>query len=454
MDAFLAGFRVALEGAIAAAVVAAVLRPSALRRLAGPFAAAVAAGLGIGVGAGALAEAQGLAVADLAPALHRTQHLFGLALAALALLVAGRSADALAERRATRHLAETAALAVGLLVLLPEGGFLAGELRDLAVLRGEAAPVRLAALGGVAAAAALGAAAAALWVRAGAGRHLVPSAALALLLALELAGVAANAVDAHTLPLAVTAGISRAAHDAVHLVFVVLQVPDHAYLEDWAYQLVLRFLEPAVHAALAAAVVGAPLAAAWRAFLRRPREAAAPGARPPERRLVRARFLRASRLGALPYAAALLVTSASIWSARAHGDDLYDPVPEPVVDDGGGRIVVPLGGPLAGSDGRMRKWVYSAGGRAVTFFTVRRPDGSLAAALDLCEICQPKGYAQMGAGYVFCKYCKTPIPIVTVGQPGGCNPIPIPGAVLSGSVLLLPRDGLVAAWERGIAEKR
>ncbi len=124
------------------------------------------------------------------------------------------------------------------------------------------------------------------------------------------------------------------------------------------------------------------------------------------------------------------------------------------MDDGAGSVVVPLGGPLAGAGERMRKWVYSAGGHAVVFFTVRRSDGSLAAALDLCEICQPKGYSQMGPGYVFCNYCKAPIPAGTVGQPGGCNPIPLPGAVLSGSVLLVPREELVRLWEKGTADRR
>jgi uncharacterized membrane protein len=96
----------------------------------------------------------------------------------------------------------------------------------------------------------------------------------------------------------------------------------------------------------------------------------------------------------------------------------------------------------------MRKWVYSAGAHAVTFFTIRRPDGAVVAALDVCDICQPKGYAQMGAGYVFCKYCKTPIPSSTVGQPGGCNPIPLPEAAMDGGMLVVPRDALVAAWQR------
>jgi hypothetical protein len=452
-DAFLAAFRVGLEGVIAAALGVAVLRPSGLRRLAGPFAAAVAAGLAAGLAAAAAASARGFAASDLAPSLHRTESLYAVALAGLALLARGRSADDLAAGLA-RPLAEAAALAVGLLVLLPEGALLAAHLDELAVLRGAAAPIRLAAAAGVLAAAALGAAAAALWVRAGVGRFVGPAAALALLLGLELAGIAATAVDGHALPLVLTGAISRAIHDAVHLVFVMLQVPDHAYLEDWAYQLILAFLEPAVHAAVAALVVAAPIAAAGRAFLRRPATPPPPGAHAPERRIARARFLRTSRLGALPFAAAILLSTAAIWSARAHGDELYDPTPEPVVDDGGGLVVVPLGGPLAAAEDRMRKWVYSADGRAVVFFTVRRPDGSLAAALDLCEICQPKGYAQMGRGYVFCKYCKTPIPSATVGQPGGCNPIPIPGAVLSGAVLLLPRDAMVAAWRKGMADKR
>ncbi len=452
-DAFLAAFRVGLEGAIAAALAWALLRGGPLRKLAAPFAAAVAGGLAVGVGIAWTAAARGLSARDLAPQLHRTEHLFAVGLAGLVLLARGRSAEGLAEGRG-RLGVEAVALAVGLLVLLPEGAFLAGHLRDAAILGGAAAPIALGAAGGLALAAAAGGLAAFLWARAGAGRFLSPAAVLALLLALEIAGVAAGAVEAHTLPRALAGWTSRSVHDAVHLLFVVMQVPDHAFLEEWAYQLILKFLEPAVHAALAALAVAAPIAVAARAFLRRPAPVVDAAARAPERRVARARFLRASRLGAASFAAALVISSAAIWSAAAGTEELYEPIPEPVVDDGGGSIVVPLGGPLAGGDDRMRKWVYAAGRHAVTFFTIRRPDGSLAVALDLCEICQPKGYAQMGTGYVFCKYCKTPIPVVTVGQPGGCNPIPVRGATLRGSVLLLPRDAVVRAWETAMAGKR
>ena len=83
-----------------------------------------------------------------------------------------------------------------------------------------------------------------------------------------------------------------------------------------------------------------------------------------------------------------------------------------------------------------------------------RGNGSLAVALDLCEICQPKGYAQLGGRYVFCKYCKTPIPVDAVGQPGGCNPIPLPSATVQGGVLRVPTAELRALHDRAIAGLR
>jgi hypothetical protein len=445
-------FCVGLEGALAFALLSALVRGSPLRRLAGPFAAAIVAGLAVGAGVLLLAASRGLAAGDVAPSLQRVRHLHAIALVALAVLARGRGVEDLAAGR-RRALAELGALAAALGVLLPEGAFLAVQLRDLAILAGAALPVWLGATAGLLAAAAAGALLAALAGRLRLGAALTPASVLFAVFALELAGVAARAVDAHVLPLALTSAVSVAMHDAVHLVFVMLQVPDHAYLEDSIYQLILRFLEPALHAAVAATVLAAPMVVAWRAFARRPRPELPPAARAPERRSARAAFLRASRAGAVPFAAAVLLSAAVIWQARGGVDELYEPVPEPVVDDGAGTIVVPLAGPLGGGD-RMRKWVYSANGRTVTFFGVRRPDGVLAVALDLCEICQPKGYAQMGRGHVFCKYCKTPIPIATVGQPGGCNPVPIPGAEVKGAMLLIPRAALLAAFEKAMVDKR
>ncbi|HET6923237.1 MAG TPA: Fe-S-containing protein, partial [Anaeromyxobacteraceae bacterium] len=130
------------------------------------------------------------------------------------------------------------------------------------------------------------------------------------------------------------------------------------------------------------------------------------------------------------------------------------PIPEPAVEDDRGNVLASLSTPLGGGGDRMRKFVWSEGRRAITFLVVRRSDGALTAALDLCEICQPRGYAQMGRGYVFCKYCKTPIPVDAVGQPGGCNPVPLPEATVKGSLLVVPRAALLAARGKGLKVPR
>lgn len=447
-------FLVALDGALAWTLAALLLRAGGERRIALPFAVSLAAGLALGAGAFFAVLGRGLALGDVAPTVHRLVHLNGFALLAGALALRRVSAAGLFATAGRRGATEAVLLLGGLLWLLPQGLFLASSLRDEVVLRGAAWPILLPAAAGLAAAAALGALLAWAWGRAGIARALTPSSFLALLFALALAGIGPTALGAHTLPAALAGSIGRALHDGVHLAFVTFQVPDHPFLRDGAYQAVLFAFEPSTHTLAAIGVLGLPLALALGAFLRRPAPAAAPETRAPERRIARAAFLREGRLGATAFVLAGVVLVGAIRAEGARADTLYDPLPEPAIDDGAGQVIVPLASPLGGGDDRMRKFIYMAGGRAVTFFVVRRGDGQLVPALDLCEICQPKGYAQMGRDYVFCKYCKTPIPVSTVGQPGGCNPIPIPGALVKGSLLLIPRDALVQTWEKGMVDKR
>lgn len=59
------------------------------------------------------------------------------------------------------------------------------------------------------------------------------------------------------------------------------------------------------------------------------------------------------------------------------------------------------------------------------FFVLMTPGGKLTVDLDACAICKPDGYGQT-EGMVICYYCKTLIPLDTVGKPGGCNPVPVP----------------------------
>ena len=69
---------------------------------------------------------------------------------------------------------------------------------------------------------------------------------------------------------------------------------------------------------------------------------------------------------------------------------------------------------------------YSADvkGTKVRFFLYRKPDGKVAAVFDACQICGGVGFYK-GTSGIICKNCAAPINPQSVGQPGGCNPIPL-----------------------------
>ena len=96
-------------------------------------------------------------------------------------------------------------------------------------------------------------------------------------------------------------------------------------------------------------------------------------------------------------------------------------------------------------------WVAAAEGLLQPLAALMKPDGSVKTCLDECEICEPaqwnrkaRGYAQRGKNLV-CKYCVTPIAIHSVGQPGGCNPVPFPSSH-DADFLYVAVDEVVKAW--------
>lgn len=125
-----------------------------------------------------------------------------------------------------------------------------------------------------------------------------------------------------------------------------------------------------------------------------------------------------------PMVAALLVGVVLLHSANLAARPTYEPEPAPVIPDGD-EITVPLIDKFGDiSDGRMRKYAFLYEGETYRFIVMMRPDGEVTAVLDACEICPPRGYVQR-ADHVVCKYCNTPMPALSLGRPGGCNPIPI-----------------------------
>lgn len=170
-----------------------------------------------------------------------------------------------------------------------------------------------------------------------------------------------------------------------------------------------------------------------------------------ERRKVTAIYLHELIRKGTPLLMSLLVSIVLLHSANLSMQPSYEPEPIPVVNEGDA-LTIPLIDKFGDiSDGRMRKYSFLDNGESYRFFIIMRPDGEVTAALDACEICPPTGYVQR-AEYVICKYCNTPIPALTLGQPGGCNPIPV-GYRVEGDTIVLSKRDIVAAYKKGAGKE-
>lgn len=74
--------------------------------------------------------------------------------------------------------------------------------------------------------------------------------------------------------------------------------------------------------------------------------------------------------------------------------------------------------------GELQRYSADVKGAKVRFLLYRKPDGMVAAVLDACQICGGVGFYKATGG-IICKNCAAPINPQSVGQPGGCNPIPL-----------------------------
>ncbi len=101
-----------------------------------------------------------------------------------------------------------------------------------------------------------------------------------------------------------------------------------------------------------------------------------------------------------------------------------------------GRIVIPAS---QIGDNDLHHYVADVNGTPVRFFLYRKPDGKIATLFDACEICGPVGFFKSGMGVV-CKNCAAPINPQSVGQPGGCNPIPLKATITADQVTIEQAD--------------
>jgi high-affinity iron transporter len=80
------------------------------------------------------------------------------------------------------------------------------------------------------------------------------------------------------------------------------------------------------------------------------------------------------------------------------------------------------------SDGELHRYSANLEGKEVRFLIFKKPDGKVVTVLDACQICGPVGFYKSG-NQIICKNCSAPINAQSMGQAGGCNPIPLKSSI-------------------------
>ncbi len=91
------------------------------------------------------------------------------------------------------------------------------------------------------------------------------------------------------------------------------------------------------------------------------------------------------------------------------------------------------------AEGDLQRYSAEVKGVTVRFLLYRKPDGKVASVFDACQICGGVGFYK-GASGIICKNCAAPINPQSVGQPGGCNPIPLQSTLDGDSVVIQITD--------------
>jgi high-affinity iron transporter len=137
---------------------------------------------------------------------------------------------------------------------------------------------------------------------------------------------------------------------------------------------------------------------------------------------------RWSFLAAMLYVAVVLMLGAEFVYARA----VDQPSPAESLTATNGEVEIPLSDL---SDTNLHFYTAGLNGTTVRFMVIRKPDGDYVTALDACEICGAKGYKQEGQNVV-CRNCGAVIYIPSIGEKGGCNPIPVKSRIEGGEVIV------------------
>jgi high-affinity iron transporter len=162
---------------------------------------------------------------------------------------------------------------------------------------------------------------------------------------------------------------------------------------------------------------------------RKPAEDAA--ANPAERRMREWEYRRQRRWS---FAAAILcsLVVVSLAAEFAYARAMNAPTPGKVLVAQNDVVRIPLSDL---TDQSLHFYTAEVNGTAVRFLVIHQTNGNYATALDACQICGRAGYRQEGQN-IICRNCGASIYVPSIGEHGGCNPIPVKSTVAGGEVIV------------------
>ncbi|MBI2865359.1 MAG: DUF2318 domain-containing protein [Chloroflexi bacterium] len=199
------------------------------------------------------------------------------------------------------------------------------------------------------------------------------------------------------------------------------------------------FVRDSSSTAIVMALVAVPIfLLLWESFQHKPKLEVADGQGAADRRK-RLAAVKLERTWQAGLAVATLLILFALGSVAFAGGNLVDPEPESVAAVGG-QIRIPV---ARLDDGVLHKFVYDDGGVSIRFIMAKLKDGSVASAIDACQICGAAGYGHAD-GVAICKNCNAPIAMDSIGLGGGCNPLPLE-AKAQGTDIVVAVSSLEAA---------
>ena len=199
---------------------------------------------------------------------------------------------------------------------------------------------------------------------------------------------------------------------------------------DWALDLIIFLLNNALLPFFALISVSACLAVfLWNCS----RKALIEGANPAEKRkrksLMNAQIRWSKGFLALLFAGVLSMTVGVYFNSKEV--ELSPPLAVQVTD---GAILTPL---EMVSDGHLHRFVYtSQGGVDIRYIVIKKSETAFGVGLDACDVCGAGGGYYERKGQVVCILCDVVMNKATIGFAGGCNPVPLPFRIESGTLII------------------